>query len=144
MVAFEELSYKDITLVVHADINDGNQTVHFPEMKTTTWSMMVPKTSDGKPVINDETAKQLPGVNDISKTQFTDTISYHNLYKTDHIIWVCGKLMNKSTGGSNKGYFAGKEITALDYFTTGNSQVEGDAIDGSFDLLFKGYDIIIQ
>ena len=35
VVAFETMTYEDHVIAVHTDINDGGQTVHFPEIKTT-------------------------------------------------------------------------------------------------------------
>ena len=35
LVAFETLSYEEHEVAVHADIKDANQTIYFPEIKTT-------------------------------------------------------------------------------------------------------------
>ncbi len=80
VVAFEELGYKGIEVAVHADINDDDQSVSFPRIRTT----LTGKTTDAHEVQAD------------TKVILTDVVDYENLPadgKTSYI--MCGSLMLK-------------------------------------------------
>ena len=81
VVVFEDLFYENIKLTTHSDINDENQTVHFPEVRTT--------------ALDGET---LDHVADADETvTITDTVEYKNLIPGLKYI-VRGTLIDKATG----------------------------------------------
>ena len=98
LVAFETLEYKGITLVIHADINDNDQTVHVPEIHTKATDKV-----DGDNVIDGRQHEQT----------IVDTVSYTNLIPGKTYV-MTGKLVVK------KDY---KEGEALEYVTDANGKV---------------------
>ena len=111
VVAFESVSYKDIELAVHADLNDEEQTVYVPEIKT------LAKDS--------ETGVGVSKADD--KITLIDTVSYNNLMPNAEYK-VIGKLMDKATGEPVK--VDDKEITAETVFTA-------ETTDGTVDVVFE-------
>lgn len=98
VVAFEDLIYNDLKIAVHRDIRDENESIHFPEFKTTTRNAAV---SD----IDDVSSKEIYTSKDAS---IIDKISYHNLL-ANRSYRVKGILMDKETGEVMKDA-DGKEI----------------------------------
>lgn len=106
-VAFEELYFNDHLIAKHKDIEDEDQSVAFPELKTEA----VDKAT-GKHIITFEEGKTVV---------ITDTVKYENLVAGEKYT-VKGKLMDKATGKAVK--VNGKEITAEKEFTVKN--VDGE------------------
>lgn len=110
IVVFEELYQKNEKLVVHADIEDEEQTVHFPEVGITA------RDSDtGEKIANAD-----------QEVTLIDTVSYKNLipgveYK------ITGTLMDKGTKKVVK--VDGRPVTAESVFTA-------EEADGSIDVTF--------
>lgn len=111
VVAFETMTYEDHVIAVHTDINDGGQTVHFPEIKTTAL---------------DNASKDHVGFAGKEMTVI-DTVKYTNLVKGKEYT-VKGVLMDKETGKVvlDKG---GNQVTAEKTFTA-------EKANGSVDLVF--------
>lgn len=111
-VVFERLYMDGKLIAKHIDINDEEQTVHFPDVKTT--------------AKDKETGKQSVVHKNGKKVTIVDTVKYSNLlpgkgYK------VIGTLMDKSTG--KPVMVDGNELTAEKIFTA-------EKADGSIDLEF--------
>lgn len=96
LVVFEDVSYKGISVFVHADIDDEGQTVYIPEIGTTA-------TADGA-----KTVRASKTVTIIDKVEYTNLVPGKE-YK------ICGSLWNKST--TEKLLINGKNITAEKTFT---------------------------
>ena len=111
VVAFETMTYEDHVIAVHTDINDGGQTVHFPEIKTAAL---------------DNASKDHVGFAGKEMTVI-DTVKYTNLVKGKEYT-VKGVLMDKETGKVvlDKG---GNQVTAERTFTA-------EKANGSVDLVF--------
>lgn len=80
LVCFETLSYKNIDLVIHADLEDEDQTVHVPEIHTT--------------AVSDKTGEHV--MPEDEEVTVIDTVAYENLivgkeYRLE------GKLVNQET-----------------------------------------------
>ena len=100
-VAFEEIP----GYAVHADINDEDQTVHFPKIGTT--------------AKNTETQSQAAMINDA--VEIEDTVAYQNLI-ADESYKLHGYLVDKSTGLALLSN--GKKIEAEKNFTASESGSE--------------------
>ena len=98
VVVFEELYHEDLKLAVHADIDDEDQTIFFPEIGTTA------KDSDTEDHI----------ANADSEVTLIDTVAYKNLVP-DQEYRVVGTLMDKKTGEPLEA--DGKQVTAETVFT---------------------------
>lgn len=110
VVAFEN-AYKDDKLVaIHADIDDVDQTVHYPAIHTTA--------TDG--VTGDH-----EGLADDGKIVLNDEVAYENLTKGETYT-VSGVLMDKSTGESIKDA-DGNEITSTTIFIAGEDNKKADS-----------------
>lgn len=160
IVAFEELKYKDITIAVHNDLNDEDETVHYPKFKTTTWNsnITVEITED-----NADSSKEVLAVAEGSS--FTDTIHYHNLLANRTYV-AKGVLMDKETGEELKDAngstivaqttFKTPEVEAIVGTTSPNaidytneageildmsSDTANYTCDGDVDVVFEGYDL---
>ena len=108
VVAFEDLFFKDVKLAIHADIEDEEQSIHFPEVKT--------KASvDGKQKVEVST-----------ETKLIDTVEYKNLVIGKEYRLV-GALMNSD--GTPVLDKDGKAITKEVKFTP-------EKADGSIDVEF--------
>lgn len=103
IVVFESLYYKGIEVYSHSNINDEDQSVHYPKIGTTA-------TINGKKAA---TAK--------STVTLTDTVSYKNLVPGETYS-VKGVLMDKSTGKAL--LVNGKEVTAETTFTPDSADGE--------------------
>ena len=107
-VVFEDLYYNNIKIAVHADINDEEQRINYPDIKTTA------------------KIKQYGKLNN-SKFSIVDTISYKNL-ATGREYTLKGILMDRKTG---KPFLVdGKEVRAEKTFTP-------KTIDGSINMEFE-------
>lgn len=98
-VAFEELSFEGKVIAEHKDINDPDQTVYFPGVKTKAKAV-----NSGENVMMAGPA-----------AVFTDTVKYENLIKGREYT-LTGTLMDKDTGKALKDP-DGKEIKAEESFT---------------------------
>ena len=112
IVVFEKLIHNGIEVAAHEDINDEEQSVHYPVLKTTA--------KDTTTVV-DATKR----TDDKTPLQITDTVEYTNLipgvtYK------VVGKLMDKVTGKP----LADGKITSEVTFTP-------EEADGTVDVVFN-------
>lgn len=112
IVVFEKLIHNGIEVAAHEDINDEDQSVHYPVLKTTA--------KDTTTVV-DATKR----TDDTTPLQITDTVEYTNLipgvtYK------VVGKLMDKVTGKP----LADGKITSEVTFTP-------EEADGTVDVVFN-------
>ena len=159
VVAFETLKYNDIILAVHANINDEDQILHFPNFKTTSRNSNVKEILEGK----EDSAKEVPALKD--KSSITDTIHYHNLLANRKYM-ARGTLMDKVTGEAMVDA-TGKTITGEVVFDTKkvppaentkspytpnwvlpdgtiidmSEDLADYMCDGDVDVLFEGYDI---
>lgn len=99
VVVFEDLYYNDILLATHSDITDSNQTIYFPEARSS--------------IVSNDTGIQNPAMNHHMK--LTDTITYSHLeIGSEHVIK--GTLMNQHTGKAIKDSH-GNVVTSEIYFT---------------------------
>ncbi len=112
VVAFESVSVKGVEVAVHADIEDGDQTVEFPEPEIRTTATDV-ETGSHEAVAAGEVT-------------IVDTVKYEGLV-TDHEYTVKGTLMDKATG--EKLLVDGKEVTSEAKFVP-------EEKDGSVDITF--------
>ena len=112
VVAFETLEYKGIEIAVHADIEDKDQTVYVPEIKTTA---IAEDTED-----HIEKAKE--------DAVIVDTVEYKGL-EVGREYTMTGKLVDKVTGEVITDA-EGNEITVSEIFTA-------EEKDGSIDITFK-------
>ena len=110
-VAFEDLTFNEVSIAEHTDIKDEGQTVHYPEIKTTA--------KDSETGSHTSMAD-----NDVT---VVDTVKYTNLIPNKEYK-IAGKLMVKET--KEPLLVDGKEVTASTTFTP-------EKADGSIDLTFK-------
>ena len=106
VVVFEDLIYNDMRIAVHRDIKDENESIHFPEFKTSARNALV---SDS----DDEASKE---VCISSETSIIDKVNYLNLLANRNYL-VKGVLMDKETGEVMKDS-QGKEIRGEKSFST--------------------------
>lgn len=109
-VVFENLYTENIELVVHADINDEGQSIHWSKIKT--------KAKDAKTDSNEGTHSKFDKI--------VDTVSYTNLIPGKEYL-VKGVLMNKDTGKPLM--ISGKEVTAEKRFVPKEA-------NGTVDIVF--------
>lgn len=110
VVAFEEIIYKGIHVISHAEIDDAGQSVHYPEIGTVARAAA---TGDAQVIISE-------------KTTLLDTVSLTNLVPGETYT-LKGRLMDRETGEPllvNE-----KEVTAETTFTAENAS-------GSLELSF--------
>ena len=124
IVVFESVSYKEKEIAVHADIDDHEQSIYFPEIKTT-----AKDGADGdKEVLSSKEAT------------IVDTVTYKNLIpKTKYKL--TGILMDKETG---------KEILVDGKPVTAEAEFSPEESDGSVDVTFtfdtsglNGHDVVV-
>ena len=115
VVAFEELYHNDVSISVHADISDEEQSVYYPWIRT--------KAEDNK------TGAKETQISD--HTEIKDTVSYRNLLPGKYAIE--GVLMDKSSDGGELRDQNGDLITASDTFEISSAE-EGK--EGSRELVF--------
>ena len=111
VVTFEELYHNKILVAIHADIEDKDQSIHYPEIRT--------NAHDGK--TKDEVGTVL------TETTIIDTVTYKNLVPGDHYK-VSGILMNKGTGKPVLGR-DGKEIAE-------SAEFDAKEAEGSIEMVF--------
>lgn len=99
IVVFEDVYYKDIKVATHADINDEDQTIKYPSIKTTA-------TCDGSKQVVRKTAVKI-----------TDKVAYENLVKGSKYT-MKGILMDKVTGEELD--VSGEVETELEFTAKGN------------------------
>ncbi len=110
-VVFEDLYQKDIKLAIHADIEDKDQTVYYPDVKTTAKDS---KTQEG--IAKPE-----------KEVTIVDTVSYSGVQPGKEYT-VKGTLMDKKTG---------KAITAGDKPVTAEATFTAEKSSGTVDVTFK-------
>ena len=120
VVVFEDMIHKGNSVFTHADINDKEQTVHFPEGKTTI------EDNDTGNHITSEVLKEITLV---------DHVYYSNLLPGKEYT-VNGTLMDKETGKPlvDKD---GKKVTASTTFTVPAAEDGKDTVSGAVDVTFK-------
>lgn len=108
-VVFEDLYLGDVQVTSHADLSDEDQTIHYPEIKTTA---IDEATGDNQGAVSEE-------------TRIIDTVSYSNLIVGKEYT-VKGKLMDKDTGEPimNEGEEVTYEATFVPEETSGTVEVE--------------------
>ncbi len=111
IVAFETMTFENVDVAVHADIDDEDQTVYVPEIKTT--------------LIDPETKDHVAAKSE--KTKLVDTVSYKNLIPGKEYT-LTGTLMDKNTGKELKDT-AGNTYTVSKTFTP-------ESADGTVDIGF--------
>ena len=112
VVAFETLEYKGIEIAVHTDIEDKDQTVYVPEIKTT--------------AIGEDTEDHIEKAKE--DAVIVDTVEYKGL-EIGREYTMTGKLVDKVTGEVITDA-EGNEITVSETFTA-------EEKDGSIDITFK-------
>lgn len=111
-VIFEELGFESYLIAEHKDIDDEDQSVHYPGISTTAV---------------DDDVKDHEGANDGTIT-IVDTVTYTNLIPGKSYT-MTGALMNKVTGQVVKDD-AGVDVVAEAAFTP-------NAADGTVDVMFE-------
>lgn len=154
IIAKEELRWNDLLVSAHTDLEDRDEFLYLPDIRTTT--------RNSNTNIEDDSAKEILANEDGS---FTDKISYHNLI-ANRTYKVKGILMDKDTGkemldaDGNKivaeTTFKTKEVgevvvdlspDAVNYKLADGTLLDMSAdhadymCDGTVDLVFEGYDI---
>ena len=112
VVAFEHLEYKGIEIAVHADIEDKDQTVYVPKIKTT--------------AIGEDTEDHIEKAKE--DAVIVDTVEYKGL-EVGREYTMTGTLVDKETGEAITDA-EGNEITTSEIFVT-------EEKDGSIDITFK-------
>ena len=102
-VAFEELYHNDIQVAVHTDIEDEDQSVHYPKVSTNAY---------------DENTGSHLGTH-TEEARVIDIVHYENLL-TGKEYTVKGTLKDKATGEALKDA-SGKAVTAEAVFVAGDS-----------------------
>ena len=115
IVVFERLYHEGKETASHTDIEDMEQSIHFPEIKT-------------KAALT-------------AKNEITDIISYKNLLKGKTYMAV-GVLMDKATGKALKGS-DGKEITAVKIFTAEKASGSVSVTFSIPERDYRGKDIVV-
>ena len=126
-VVFEDLIHNGVVVSYHHDINDEEQSVHFPEIGTT--------------AVAEETEDHV--VKAQENLTITDTVHYRNLLTDGREYTVKGILMDKETGKPI--LIDGEEITAEESFipedTEGDVEIEftfdGSALAGTTLVAFE-------
>ena len=98
IVVFEKIKKNEEIIATHEDLNDKDQTIHFPEIKTT----VSDKNTSG----------------DDTKHMITDTISYHNLVPGETYV-MQGRIMEKASKSPISDQ--GKEVTGTTEFVPQNT-----------------------
>ena len=118
VVAFEDVTYKGITVFTHADINDNDQTDYFPDGHTT--------------AVDNNTKDQITYAQ--GEISITDTVHYEGLL-AEREYEATGVLYDKKTAKPLK--IDGKEVTASTKFTTPAAEEGKETVDGTVDVTFK-------
>lgn len=119
VVAFEELYREEVKLGVHADIEDDNQTVHYPDIHTT--------------AVYDKNGfnEGLAG----KEVTIVDTVHYENL-RPGKTYTVEGTLMDKSTGKEITTVVKDDEGKETEVPVTASTTFEPKESDGEVDVVF--------
>ena len=112
VVAFEHLEYKGIEIAVHADIEDKDQTVYVPKIKTT--------------AIGEDTKEHIEKAKE--DAVIVDTVEYKGL-EVGREYTMTGTLVDKETSEAITDA-EGNEITTSEIFVA-------EEKDGSIDITFK-------
>ena len=126
VVVQQTLSWNDIEVSSHKELDNADQTIVFPEIRTTA--------IDSETGIHNSFAD--------SEVTITDTVSYKNLIK-GHTYMMIGTLMNKETGKALK--VNGKAVTAEKEFTAEETSgtvelqftFDGSALKGKEVVVFE-------
>ena len=110
VVAFESLTYNGIEVAIHADIEDKDQTVYIPKVRTT--------------AIGDDTKDHVTEAK--KDVTIVDTVSYESL-EVSREYTVKGVLMDKATG---------KAILVDDKEVTAETTFVPETTDGTVDVTF--------
>ena len=110
VVAFESLTYKGIEVAIHADIEDKDQTVYIPKVRTT--------------AIGDDTKDHVTEAK--KDVTIVDTVSYESL-EVGREYTVKGVLMDKATG---------KAILVDDKEVTAETTFVPETTNGTVDVIF--------
>ena len=110
VVAFESLTYNGIEVAIHADIEDKDQTVYIPKVRTT--------------AIGDDTKDHVTEAK--KDVTIVDTVSYESL-EVGREYTVKGVLMDKATG---------KAILVDDKEVTAETTFVPETTDGTVDVTF--------
>ena len=110
LVAFEELYHQDTVIAAHQDIDDEDQTVSFPKLRT---------------MAEDSYGAHVTQIGE--KTVITDTVNYFNLTPGETYV-MTGTLMYKSTGKAIKDYNEDKVTKTVEFVA--------EETDGSVKLEF--------
>ena len=108
---FEECFMENKQIAVHKDLNDTNQMIHFPKLKTS--------------AIDDRTESNI--IKAEKNMMITDTVEYHNLKKGKRYK-ITGILMDKETGKSVNDS-SGEKVTS-------NVEFTADEKDGVVEVKF--------
>ena len=111
LVCFETLSYKNIDLVIHADLEDEDQTVHVPEIHTT--------------AVSDKTGEHV--MPEDEEVTVVDTVAYENLIVGKEYR-IEGKLVNQETGKDL--------VDAEGNVVTGETVFTPETPNGTVDVVF--------
>ena len=115
LVAFEELTYNNIRIATHNDINDIDQTVYIPDIRTTLYD---------QELADDPEMRQM--TRNYTQVTLVDTVSYENI-TTGLEYTVYGTLMVRETGEALRDA-DGNPVTSSTTFiptqTTGEADVE--------------------
>ncbi len=130
VVVFERLYHEDRLIGEHADLNDEDQTIHFPSISTSA------KDADGSTIIAIDSST--------TKVTIIDTVSYQNLVPGE-IYKLSGTLMSKPDGSPIRNA-EGEVIIAEKIFTpekpNGSVDVEftvpKDSVSGRTVVVFEG------
>jgi len=123
VVAFESLYHNGIEVAVHADIEDEDQSIHFPEIGTTASSGI------------DENEHAASSIDE--KVTITDTVAYKNLVIGKEYV-VKGTLVDKATGkefgvNSEKAFVAEEADGTIEI----EFEVDGKALSGKTVVVFE-------
>ena len=141
LVAFETLEYNGITLVVHADINDANQTVKVPDIGTTFYDRDFADEPD--------MAQAMPD------TTLVDTVEYENLV-VGKTYTITGTIMVKETGlalTDADGNVITSSVTFVPTTASGSVEVEftidtslvaGKTLVAFETLTYEGVEVVIH
>ena len=110
VVAYENLTYNGIEVAIHADIEDKDQTVYIPKVRTT--------------AIGDDTKDHVTEAK--KDVTIVDTVSYESL-EVSREYTVKGVLMDKATG---------KAILVDDKEVTAETTFVPETTDGTVDVTF--------
>ena len=139
LVVFEDLIHNDVTVGFHHEIDDEDQSIHFPEIGTTATA--------------NDTEEHVTGAHE--ETKITDVVAYSNLLTDGREYTVSGYLVDKANG--NPIMIDGEQITAETTFvpeeTSGEVEIvftfDASALAGTTIVAFetvtyKGIDVAVH